>query len=125
MALAPASLPRLEQVRMDGGVALLAAGLAVALGMVSGIVPVVALVGRRRDRLIATSRTVARGGKDVVRRGLVVLEMSLALLLLGGAGSTAAPASTANRRVNVVTSSCCVHARSMATPRCRSGTSVC
>jgi putative ABC transport system permease protein len=87
VALAPASLPRIDQVRMGASATLLAAVLAVALGMVSGLVPALFLEARGlRDRLAASSRTVARGAHDVVRRGLVVVELSLALLLLGGAG---------------------------------------
>ncbi len=87
VALAPSSLPRIDQVRMGLSATLLAATLALALGMVSGLVPALFLEARGlRDRLAASSRTVARGAHDVVRRGLVVVELSLALLLLGGAG---------------------------------------
>lgn len=87
VALAPASLPRIDQVRIGGSTTMLAIGLAVALGMVSGLVPALFVEARGlRDRLAASSRTVARGAHDVVRRGLVVVELSLALLLLGGAG---------------------------------------
>jgi len=87
LALAPASIPRIDQARADLRITLLAVALAVTLGMVSGLLPAM-LAGARglRDRLAINSRTVARGAHDVVRRTLVVLELSLALLLLGGAG---------------------------------------
>jgi len=87
LALAPASIPRIDQARADLPITLLAVALAVTLGMVSGLLPAM-LAGARglRDRLAINSRTVARGAHDVVRRTLVVLELSLALLLLGGAG---------------------------------------
>ncbi len=87
VALAPASLPRIDQVKLGVSATLLAAALAVTLGVVSGLVPTLFIEARGlRDRLAASSRTVARGAHDVVRRGLVVVELSLALLLLGGAG---------------------------------------
>ncbi|MEP7383918.1 MAG: FtsX-like permease family protein, partial [Gemmatimonadota bacterium] len=87
VALAPASMPRIDQVRIDLSATLLAATLALALGTISGLVPAIFLHARGlRDRLAASSRTVARGAQDVVRRTLVVVELSLALLLLGGAG---------------------------------------
>ena len=87
IALAPPSLPRLEQVQVDAGVAAVAFGLALLLGAVCGLVPG-AMAGARRAhlRLNGTSRTVARGGRDTLRRGLVVAEVSLALMLLAGAG---------------------------------------
>ena len=87
VALAPASLPRLDQVRIDLPVALFTVALAVALGMVSGLLPGAFMNARAlRARLATTSRTVARGAHDAVRRTLVVAELSLALLLLCGAG---------------------------------------
>lgn len=87
VALAPASLPRLDQVRIDVPVALFTALLATALGMVSGLVPGAFMHARAlRARLAIASRTVTRGAHDAVRRTLVVAELSLALLLLCGAG---------------------------------------
>jgi putative ABC transport system permease protein len=87
VALAPSSLPRLSQVRIDATMAAFTVGLALALGLVSGLVPGLFTHARAlRDRLAVSSRTVARGAHDAVRRTLVVAELSLALLLLCGAG---------------------------------------
>lgn len=87
VALAPPSLPRIDQVRIGLTTTLLAGVLALALGMVSGLLPASLLNTKGlRARLAASSRTVARGGHDAMRRGIVVLEMALTLLLLGGAG---------------------------------------
>ena len=87
VAVAPASLPRLDQVRVDGMSMLLACAMAVVAGLVSGLVPSVVVRARgTRGRLAGASRAVVRGGHDRVRRALVVLEMAMALLLLGGAG---------------------------------------
>ena len=87
VALAPSSLPRIAQVRMDGFTWALASGLALLLGMVSGMIPAM-LDGSRElhRRISANSRTVARGGHDVMRRSLVMVEIALALVLLAGAG---------------------------------------
>lgn len=87
LALAPASLPRLDQVRLDAPMVAFTVGLVVLLGVASGLLPAVFMhTHRLRDRLATASRTVARGGHDMVRRSLVVSELALALLLLFGAG---------------------------------------
>jgi putative ABC transport system permease protein len=87
LALAPSSIPRLDQVRLDAPLLLFTVALSLALGIVSGVAPAVFLNTRGlRDRLAASSRTVARGAHDLVRRSLVVSELALALLLLFGAG---------------------------------------
>lgn len=87
VALAPASIPRIAQARIDLPIGLFTVALALTLGIVSGLLPAFFLNARGlRSRLAATSRTVARGSHDAVRRGLVVAELSLALLLLCGAG---------------------------------------
>lgn len=87
VALAPPSLPRIDQVRLDASVIRMAAALAVSLGMVAGLFPPWVLrIGRSDGPLQMAGRSVVRGGQDAVRRALVVLEMALAVLLLGGAG---------------------------------------
>ncbi|MBK8250555.1 MAG: ABC transporter permease [Gemmatimonadetes bacterium] len=87
VAIAPASLPRLDQVRVDALSMALASGMALLSGLVSGLVPsAVVRVRGMRARLAGASRAVVRGGHDRLRRALVVLEMAMALLLLGGAG---------------------------------------
>jgi putative ABC transport system permease protein len=65
----------------------LSMGMAVAAGLVSGLIPAAAVRTRGlRAHLAGASRAVVRGGHDGLRRSLVVLEMAMALLLLGGAG---------------------------------------
>ncbi len=87
VALAPVSLPRIDQVRFESSIVLLAAALALALGVASGLLPAWMLrIGAGKRRLMAGSRTVVRSGQDTLRRALVIIEMALALLLLGGAG---------------------------------------
>ena len=87
VAVAPSSLPRLDQVRLDAAVIAIAVGLAIVAGLVSGILPAIVVQTRGlRQHLAGAGRAVVRGGHDTLRRGLIVLEMAMALLLLGGAG---------------------------------------
>jgi putative ABC transport system permease protein len=87
-AVAPPNLPRLDQVSVNGPVLGLAALLAVGSGLVFGLVPL-----RRASRLPLT-QALREGGRGVsggrgrhrTQRMLVVAEMTLAVLLLSGAG---------------------------------------
>jgi len=84
--LAPASFPRVEDIALDLRVVLFAGGIAVAVGMLCGIVP--ALVNTRRaDASFLRSRE--RGGRRAtarLRAVLVTTELALAVVLLIGAG---------------------------------------
>jgi len=84
--LAPATLPRIEDVALDVRVILFAGGIAIAVGMLCGIVP--SLVNTRRaDASFLRSRE--RGGRRAtarLRAVLVTTELALALVLLVGAG---------------------------------------
>ena len=82
------NLPRADEVGLDGTVVLYTLGLAVAMGMVLGLIPVLsamplnlALVLREEGR----SGTVGRGAR-ALRRGLVVSQVAFAYVLLIGAG---------------------------------------
>lgn len=87
-AVAPPTLPRLEQVSVNGTVLALAALLAVGSGIVFGLVPL-----RRASRAPLT-QALREGGRGIAggrsrhrtQRMLVVAEMTLAVLLLSGAG---------------------------------------
>ena len=87
-AIAPADLPRLEQVAVDARV--LGFGLAVALatGVLFGLAP--ALQALRSDvrEVLASSARGGIGGRGSgrFRRGLVVVQLSLATTLALGAG---------------------------------------
>ena len=84
-ALAPADFPRLDQVRVDGWFVGIAALAAVAVGMLSALVP--ALRASRTDltaALRAGPRGVGGSGRGV-RRVLVGLEAAFAVVLLVGA----------------------------------------
>lgn len=82
-----AGLPRLSELSLNSHVLGFAAGLSLATGLAAGLLP--ALSASRtglNDILKQGSRTVAGGGHGRLRDTLVVCQISLALLLLAGAG---------------------------------------
>jgi putative ABC transport system permease protein len=87
-ALDPETLPRLGEVSIDGGVVLFTMAVALAAGLLFGIVP--AIRGARlnlQGTLKEGGKTDAPGeGSGKLRRALVVAEVALALLVLVGAG---------------------------------------
>ncbi|HEU4455871.1 MAG TPA: ABC transporter permease, partial [Longimicrobium sp.] len=87
-ALQPGSLPRMEEISIDGTVLLFTLAVALLTGLVFGLAP--ALRVSRAD-LQSTLRQGGRGaagdgGGRTVRRALIVTEFALALMLLVGAG---------------------------------------
>lgn len=85
--LAPATLPRLSQIRVDGAVLGFTLAISVLVGIAAGLVPAMALGRANLARLIRQGgRQVIRGGGSRLRRGLVVGGVALALMLLVGAG---------------------------------------
>jgi len=87
LALAPTgSVPRMEEIHIDGWVLAFALGLGGFTGIVFGLVPALQATGRElRDFLNQNSRTSA-GRRDRVLSVMVVAEIALALVLLTGAG---------------------------------------
>ncbi len=85
-SLPEGSLPRMQDVRLDGGVVLFALAASVAVALVSGLVP--ALHASRTGLRDTTNAFAATTGGSGVRLlgGLVVVEVALALVLLVGAG---------------------------------------
>jgi predicted permease len=87
-ALQPPNLPRLDLVTVNGTVLGVAALLAIGSGIVFGLVPL------RRASRAALNHTLREGGRGQgggpdrqrTQRVLVVAEMTLAVLLLSGAG---------------------------------------
>jgi len=88
VALAPATLPRLDEVALDARVLGFTLGISAMTGVLCGLVPSLRVTGVGTATLL---REAGRGGvgsrrSDVVRRALVVGQMALAVLLLVGAG---------------------------------------
>lgn len=81
-------LPRGHEIRMDGTVILLTAGLAVLLGLAIGAVPAFQLAGLDITAVLREdSRTgTASRGARLTRRTLVVAQVAIAFVLLVGAG---------------------------------------
>jgi putative ABC transport system permease protein len=87
--VAPPDIPRLSDVAIDGRVLLTALGLAVATGLVFGLVPVAQ--ARRLDVQSALKAEESRGAtagrsRGAMRSVLVVSEVALAVMLVIGAG---------------------------------------
>jgi putative ABC transport system permease protein len=87
LALAPADLPRLGEVGIDGGVVLFTLGVATLTGLLFGSFPALQVSRRLSGSLRRAGRgaaTTSSGG--ALRTGLIVTEMALAVMLLVGAG---------------------------------------
>jgi putative ABC transport system permease protein len=85
-SLAPVSLPRLDHISVDGRVLLFTTVMALATGLLCGIVP--AFNSSSVDLLtsLSTDTRTSVGGSSRARATLVVIDLSLALVLLTGAG---------------------------------------
>ncbi len=88
LASLPANVPRTEEVRVDLAVLGVTAALAVVTGLAFGIVPAWrALSTKLTEPLKESGRGNSGGpGQHRVRNGLVIAEVSIALVLLVGAG---------------------------------------
>jgi putative ABC transport system permease protein len=85
-ALPPDSLPRMREIRLDGGVLLFAAVVSALTAIMFGLVP--ALQASRAGLRDTTNAfvTTATGARTRLLNAVVVVEVALALLLLVGAG---------------------------------------
>ena len=88
VALKPANVPRITELRIDGVVTLFTLGVAIATGLIFGLMPA---IQTSRANLQETLKEGGRSGSadrsgHTMRRVLVVAEVALALTLLTGAG---------------------------------------
>ena len=88
VALKPANVPRISELRIDGIVTAFTLGIAVVTGLLFGLVPA---LQASRANLQDTLKEGGRSGSadrsgQALRRTLVVAEVALALTLLTGAG---------------------------------------
>ena len=87
VALGADSIPRLDEIALDGAVLSFALGISLLTGIVFGLIPAAhATVPRLFDALREGGRTSGTFLPRRFRNGLVVLEMALAVVLLIGAG---------------------------------------
>jgi putative ABC transport system permease protein len=88
LALAPTNLPRITEIHLDPGVLLFSLALSIVTGLLFGIAP--AWLAARADvneALKQGTRGSTEGGvRGRLRSALVVIEVTFALVLLGGAG---------------------------------------
>ena len=86
--LGPASIPRLAEVRLDWRLFLFALAISLATGVVFGLVPAIQGSASSLNATLiegGRGRTAARSGR-LLRNGLVVTEVGLAVVVLIGAG---------------------------------------
>ena len=87
LRLAPATLPRLELVRLDGAVLLFTLAVSLGTGVLFGLLPALrASRGSPVAALHESARASASRGGSRMRRGLVMGEVALAVIMLSGAG---------------------------------------
>jgi putative ABC transport system permease protein len=84
LALRPPDLPRADAIGLHGVVFLFALAATTLIGLAVGVVP--ALHASRHDLQATLQQASRRAPRQVTRRVLVVAEVSLALVLLAGAG---------------------------------------
>jgi predicted permease len=86
VAAAPQDLPRLGEIRLDRGVLAFTACLSVVTGLFFGLVPAMQVAMGDPNRALREGGRTATGLGRAVRRGLVVVEVGAAVVLLVGAG---------------------------------------
>ena len=84
----PESIPRAAEITLDPAVLLFTIGIALATGLVFGLAPLLHMGEATVTAAIREGgvRTTAGAGRNRVRRGLVVAEVALAVMLVIGAG---------------------------------------
>ena len=87
VAISPANLPRIDEVRFDGMVLLFASVSTVLTGVLFGVAPALRLVGTdMNETLKEGTKGTAGGEKQRLRASFVVMEVALAVMLVIGAG---------------------------------------
>ena len=87
VAVAPEGTPRLDEVQLDRAAALFALAATTLCGMVFGAFPAVQASSASGQQVVVRGRAAgAAAGSHRLRRGLMVVEVAVALVLLTGAG---------------------------------------
>ena len=86
VALAPLELPRREALATDWRIALVIVGIGALLGLVAAAVPALWAARRSLAVLLAASAVRGGGGHGRLRRGMIVAQVALSLVLLSSGG---------------------------------------
>jgi putative ABC transport system permease protein len=88
LVLGASKLPRLQTVPFDGPVLLFALGVLVFTGLTMGAAPALRLAGADLRTLLNESgrNTTASRGASRIMSAMIILEISLAIALVAGAG---------------------------------------
>ena len=86
VALSPPGLPRLEAIDVDGIVLAFALLTSTVIGLIVGLVPAIGAAHHELNQRLHSGSRRTVGGRGGARRALVIAEVSLALVLLVGAG---------------------------------------
>jgi putative ABC transport system permease protein len=88
LAMAPANLPRIENISIDGGVLLFTLAISLFAGLLFGVIPVIKHAGPQLGTALrAGGRTLSQSKeRHRARNVLVVVQVALALVLLIGSG---------------------------------------
>jgi len=86
IAHGPAEMPRLDQSRIDASTLAFACAVALFSSFFFGLAPALRSASTRLNEVFKLGSSTSGGARDRVRSLLVVLEVSLALILMVGAG---------------------------------------
>ena len=86
LGAAPPDMPRLDAIALDGRVLAFTMALSLATGLLFGLVPALQLARTNPGETLKDATRGSTGLGRSLRRGLVALEMAMAVILLVGAG---------------------------------------
>jgi putative ABC transport system permease protein len=86
LALAPLDLPRREAVAVDWGIGAVVVGIGTMLGLLAAAAPATWAARTSLSSLLASSAVRGGGGHGRMRRGMVVAQVALSLVLLSAGG---------------------------------------
>jgi putative ABC transport system permease protein len=88
VALAPANLPRLDEIAIDGPVLLFTLAIALVAGVLFGLIPVIKYAGPHLGTALRAGGRTVSGSRERhrARNTLVVVQVALALVLLISSG---------------------------------------
>ncbi len=86
VANGPAGVPRLDQSSIDARSLVFACGIALISSLLFGLAPALRSSSTRLSEVFKEAAGTSSGSRDLIRSGLVVVEVALALILMAGAG---------------------------------------